>query len=194
MAGLCICKSAVFFWNNLFAFQNQSLCGQHSRWGLWGIIRAEGPDSTVQSKPWAPAITCWILHSWSNTSYSHVCGHWSHTQGTWDIVRCKFAVVPPECCINGWGLWKLAAMTVNMWLTGWDQLLLQVKTEKRVMSAVNVTLYRHTTVLPGRGNVQSGLAVSPFTEAKLYPSTDWEETFPSALSLTAQCHNNVLTP
>lgn len=50
-------------------------------------------------------------------------------------------------------------------------------------------VYRHTVVLPGRGNVQSGLAVSPFTEAKLYPSTDWEETFPSALSLTAQCHN-----
>lgn len=30
-------------------------------------------------------------------------------------------------------------------------------------------------------NVQSGLAVSPFTEAKQIPSTDWEETFPSAL-------------
>ncbi len=65
------------------------------------------------------------------------------------------------------------------------------------MSAVKGTVYHpHTAVLPGRGNVQSGLAVSPFTEAKLYPSTDWEETFPSAVSLTAQCHNytNVLTP
>ncbi|CAJ1071863.1 Hypothetical predicted protein [Xyrichtys novacula] len=51
-------------------------------------------------------------------------------------------------------------------------------------------------VLPGRGNAQSGLAVSPFTEAELYPSTDWEETFPSTLSLTAQCHNYtiVFTP
>lgn len=48
-------------------------------------------------------------------------------------------------------------------------------------------------VLPGRGSVQSGIAVSPFTEAKLIPSTDWEETFPSALSLTAQCHNCVST-
>lgn len=65
-----------------------------------------------------------------------------------------------------------------------------------MISAGNVTVYRHMAVLPGRGNVQSGLAASPFTEAKLYPSTDWEETFPSALSLTAQCHNytNVFTP
>lgn len=37
--------------------------------------------------------------------------------------------------------------------------------------------------------MQSGLAVSPSTEAELYPSTDWEETFPSALWLSAQCHN-----
>lgn len=60
-----------------------------------------------------------------------------------------------------------------------------------------VKLWRH----PGRCNtgrctVQSGIAVSPSTEAKLSPSTDWEETFPSALSLTAQCQNytNVFTP
>lgn len=60
-----------------------------------------------------------------------------------------------------------------------------------------VSLRRHPgQINTGRGNVQSGLAVPPFTEAKLYPSTDWEETFPSALSLTAQCHNytSVFTP
>lgn len=43
-------------------------------------------------------------------------------------------------------------------------------------------------VLPGRSGVRLGLAASPFTEAKLYPSTDWEETFPCAVSLTQQSH------
>lgn len=32
--------------------------------------------------------------------------------------------------------------------------------------------------------------VPPLLEAQQIPSTDWEETFPSALSLTAQCHNS----
>lgn len=59
-----------------------------------------------------------------------------------------------------------------------------------------VSLRRHPgRYNTGRGNGQSGLAVSPYTEAELYPSTDWEETFPSAVSLTVKCHNytNVLT-
>lgn len=60
-----------------------------------------------------------------------------------------------------------------------------------------VKLWRHPgRCNTGRCNVQSGIAVSPSTEAKLSPSTDWEETFPSARSLTAQCQNytNVFTP
>lgn len=38
-------QSVTLVWNRLFSFQNQSICGEHSRWGLWGIIRAEGPDA-----------------------------------------------------------------------------------------------------------------------------------------------------
>lgn len=64
-----------------------------------------------------------------------------------------------------------------------DQLLPQVKAR-----LAHVTLYRHMAVLPGRGSARLGLAVSPFTEAKLYPSTNWEETFPCAVSLTEQSH------
>lgn len=59
VAGLHICESVIELCNNKFTSQNKSLCGQSSRWGLWGIIRAEGPDCTVLlSKPSAPAITC----------------------------------------------------------------------------------------------------------------------------------------
>lgn len=66
-------------------------------------------------------------------------------------------------------------------------------TPKRDVPADNATGSPHLEVLPGGGQ---RTAASPFTEVERIPSTHWEETFPSARRLTAQCHNytNVFTP
>lgn len=104
---LDISKSVILLWNNLFTWQNNSLCGKHSRWGLWGIIR---PQTAL----------CWVkpqLQLSPVEYHTHeanlILMCYSHRHGQWNMGGPWIRHI--ECCINGWRVWDLAAiMRVNM--------------------------------------------------------------------------------
>lgn len=106
------------------ALQNNSFGGQHSRWGLGGIIRAGGPESAELSKPGAPNLL-------NNT----------HTPAT----VCDYAFT--GVTYGNQRLWKAAAMTANLLPSEANC----CSTPKRDVPADKATGSPHLEVLPGGG-------------------------------------------
>lgn len=115
------------------ALQNNSFGGQHSRWGLGGIIRAGGPESAELSKPGAPNLL-------NNT----------HTPAT----VCDYAVT--GVTYGNQRLWKAAAMTANLLPSETNC----CSTPKRDVPADKATGSPHLEVLPGGGGGSANSRVS----------------------------------